>query len=548
MDDKTDKTEDIEKNDDSYKIETNSIGSESYSFFNIDHDVSNLSMEGLQGYIKYPMIYNSILREISKECYNSNGMYARSIDTRVSLPLLSYVCVSRKSLSGKKINSKDKKRKKRIILQMKLINHEKTTRDILRKLDIDGMYVGILRDTTASNIEVMPSSGIVESIDRLEGLSLDDNFMIQPLDLDYCKIIGFQNNVAIAAFDMMYFDQFKHGGLVNEIKNYPKDFMKAYLDYRKDSSKRWFILDYKTTIALTARANIDEPYGRPYGMSAFSDMKMQQDYDNSQYKVVNELASSIYYLILPEGEKKGRCSLNSAQQNQVIDSFKNAVKINTNNNIGSNSKISTLTLPTGTTINRLSKDSSLLKDTLSDENIKKISTSLGFASSALNAASEGSSGFAGLQINMDIISSQIFTELNQIGYEYTRLLNNHEGIKPSEYIDIKYLPLSRLNKNDMYDKMKELYMTTGGSRTYMIAAGGVNPEDYMAVCDEEISDNLDNKYKPHITSYTASNSADKSDPDNNLGGAPQKSEDDLSFNGAVTKGTGTNENIKPSTK
>ena len=201
MDDKTDKTEDIEENDDSYKIETNSIGSESYSFFNIDHDVSNLSMEGLQGYIKYPMIYNSILREISKECYNSNGMYARSIDTRVSLPLLSYVCVSRKSLSGKKINSKDKKRKKRIILQMKLINHEKTTRDILRKLDIDGMYVGILRDTTASNIEVMPSSGIVESIDRLEGLSLDDNFMIQPLDLDYCKIIGFQNNVAIAAFE-----------------------------------------------------------------------------------------------------------------------------------------------------------------------------------------------------------------------------------------------------------------------------------------------------------------------------------------------------------
>ena len=72
----------------------------------------------------------------------------------------------------------------------------------------------------------------VESLDRLEGLSLDDNFMIQPLDLDYCKIIGFQNNVSIAAFDMMYFDQFKYGGLLNEIKNYPRNFVKAYMDYK----------------------------------------------------------------------------------------------------------------------------------------------------------------------------------------------------------------------------------------------------------------------------------------------------------------------------
>ena len=330
-------------------------------------NTSNLSMDGLQGYIKYPMIYNAILREISKQGYNSNGMYARAIDTRVSLPLLSYVCVLRKSLSGKKINNKDKKRKQKINLMMKLLNHEKTTRDILRKLDIDGMYVGILRDTTANNKDVTPMSGMVESIDRLEGLSLDDNFMIQPLDLDYCKIVGFQNNVAIAAFDMMYFDQFKHGGLLNEIKNFPNEFVVAYHQYRKDASKRWHILDYKTTIALTARANIDEAYGRPYGLAAFADMKMQTDYTNSQYKLINELASSIYYLIFPEGEKKGSCSLNKDQQQNVIDAFKGAVRANTTDNAGAQAKISTLTLPAGTQINRLSKDSSLLKDTLSRE-------------------------------------------------------------------------------------------------------------------------------------------------------------------------------------
>ena len=538
----------------SYNIETNSINSESYSFFtSMNTNTSNLSMDGLQEYIKYPMIYNAILREISKQGYNSNGMYARSIDTRVSLPLLSYVCVLRKSLFGKKINNKDKKRKQKINLMMKLLNHEKTTRDILRKLDVDGMYIGILRDTTASNKDVMPMSGMVESIDRLEGLSLDDNFMIQPLDLDYCKIVGFQNNVAIAAFDMMYFDQFKHGGLLNEIKNFPNEFIVAYQQYRKDASKRWYILDYKTTIALTARANIDEAYGRPYGLAAFADMKMQTDYTNSQYKLISELASSIYYLVFPEGEKKGSCSLNTEQQQNVIDAFKGAVRANTTNNTGSQAKISTLTLPAGTQVDRLSKDSSLIKDTLSDENIKKISTNLGFASTALNSASEGSSGFAGLQVNMDIISSQIFQELNEIGCEYTRILNNHENTQPSNYIDIKYLPISYLNKNDMYEKMKDLYMTSGGSRTYMIAASGINPEDYMSVCDEEVSDDLDNKYQPHATAYTLSDSMDKSNPDsnegiNNKGGRPEKPQDDLSFAGNITKTKQDNKKIKPSTK
>ena len=537
----------IESN--SYDVETNSINSNSYFFQSTYNNSSNLSMEGLQEYIKYPMIYNAILREISKQAYNSNGQYARAIDTRVSLPLLSYISVLRRTSSDKDVKNKDKKKKQKINLMMKLLNHDKTTRDILRKLDIEGIYVGLLRDTTANNKNVTPYSGVIESIDRLEGLSLNDNFMIQPLDLDYCKIVGFQNNVAIAAFDLMYFNQFKYGGLLNEIKNFPKEFIKAWNDYQKDGSKRWYILDYKTTIALTARSEIEEAYGRPYGLAALADMKSQSDYSNNQYKLVSELASSIYCLILPEGEKEGRCSLNSVQQKEVTSAFENAVKLNTS---GNQAKISTLVLPPKTQVDKLTKDASLLKDTLNDENIKKISTSLGFASSALNAASEGSSGFAGLQVNLDIISAQVFQMVNEIAREYTRVLNEHENTKPIDYVDIKYLPISYLNKNDMYEKLKDLYMVAGGSRTYMIAASGVDPTDYLSICDEEISDDLDTKYPPHVTAYNLSDSADKPNPDNNMGankgGRPQKDDKDLSFSGTKTKATGANKIIKPSTK
>ena len=514
----------------SYEIEKNSLNSVDF-LFNINSNSNNYSFEQMKEYIKYPMIYNAILRTISRQYYNLNGIYGQSIDRMVALFTLSYIT----TLRNRTQQMKEKKKKFNVLL--KLLNIERSTRDILRSLFIEGMYVGILRDTTASNKNLNTSSGMIESLDRLEGLSLDDNFMIQPLELDYCKIIGFQNNVSIAAFDMMYFDQFKHGGLLNEIKNYPKEFLQAYLQYKKDGSKRWFILDYRKTIALKSKASELDAYGAPFGISAFADMQMDEDYENSQYKLINELASSIYYLILPEGEKKGSCSLTKDQQTNVIEAFKNAVKINTT---GNNAKISTLSLAPNTTIDRLSKDSSLLENTLNDENMKKISSNIGFAISALNAESQ-SGNFGSLQINLDLISAQIYQYISEIAKEETRVLNEHIGLKPKDYIDIKYLPITWLNKDDSYDKAKDLYMTTGGSRKFYIACAGFDPEDYLSICDEEIEDGLNEKYLPHITSYTASDSGDKPNPDGNLGGRPKKKDKDLKESGLRTRNLKSNE-------
>lgn len=521
----------------SNNIELNSLNSVSF-LMNSSLNTNNISMDDLKEYIKYPMIYNEILRTISEQAYDSNGIYGNTIDYMVAIPTLAHITTMRNNT----IQLKEKKKKFNLIL--KLLNHKRTTRDILLKAFKNGIYVGILRDTIATNKDLDMGAMSVETIDKIEGLSLDDNFMIQPLDLDYCKIIGFQNNISIAAFDMMYFDQFKYGGLVKEIKNFPKEFMTAYMDYKKDASKRWYVLDYKKTIAKTFRANEDEPYGRPLGLSAFADIKLSGDYDDSQYKLVSELASSIYYLILPEGEKKGSCSLNKTQQDAIIDAFKNAVKINTSGNV---TKISTLSLAPGTEINRLSKDSSLIKDTLSDENIKKISTSIGFASSALNASSEGGASYSSLQVNIDLVSAQVFQLIDEIAVEYTRVINELLNIKPRDYIDIKYLPISWLNKDSMFNKAKEIYTLAGGSRRFLVACAGFDVDDYFSCLDEEIEEGYEEKYPVHITSYTSSDSADKPNPDGNQGGRKPKDEKDLKPSGQVTRNLGSNKQKKPST-
>jgi len=513
----------------SNEIELNSLSYSSFSLGRLDTD--NVSMSDLKQYVKYPMIYNEILRTISEQAYNSQGIYSNTVDYSIAIPTLTHITTMR----NKTPELKEKKNKFNLIL--KLLNHERTTRDVLRYLFIDGTYIAVLRDTTANNKNIDTGAMTIESIDRIEGLSLDDNFMIQPLDLDYCKIVGFQNNISIAAFDMMYFDQFKYGGLLNEIKNFPKEFMKAYLDYKKDASKRWFILDYRKTIALKSKAKETEPYGRPLGLSALTEMKMSEDYDNSQYQLINELASSIYFLILPEGEKTGSCSLNKTQQDNVIDAFKNAVKINTS---GNTSRISTLSLAPGTTIDRLSKDSSLIKDTLSNENIKKISTSLGFASSALNAESAGGSSYANLAVNIDLVSSQVFQNVNEIAKEYTRVINELLGNKPQDYIDIKYLPISWLNKDNMFEKAQSLYTQGKGSLKFWIATMGVDVDDYLSLMDEELEEDFENKYPVHATSATFSG--------NDEGGRPQIKEEYLKPSGQTTRNLGSNKQIKASTK
>lgn len=517
----------------SYPVELNSL--KDMSFYLYDTLSTNTTnMEQLKQYIKYPMVYNKILRTISRQAYNANGLYANTIDYCVAIPTLDWITVLR--------NKADtyKKKKAKFDLMLKYLNHKRTTRDILRHLFIDGMYVGILRDTKASNKNINLTHSI-DILDRIEGLSLDDNFMIQPLNLDYCKIVGFQNNVSIAAFDMQYFDQFKYGGLINEIKNYPPEFIKAYKEYKKDNSKRWFVLDYKKTIALKARADEDEAYGRPYGLAALAKIKMDDEYENGQYKLIQELASSIYYLILPEGEKKGSCSLNKEQQQNIIDAFVNAVKLNTNSS--GSAKISTLSVAPGTQIGRLSKDSSLLKDTLSEENMKKISTALGFASSALNASSEGGASYSSLQVNIDLVLSQVFQYVEEIANEITRVLNTYIGNQPKDYIELKYLRTSILNQDKMYERAKELYTTGSGSIKAWIACAGFDVNDYMSLMEEELEEGIYEKFKPHQTSFTISkkNSIDE-------GGRPLKSNDELKPSGQITRNLGSNKQVKPSTK
>jgi len=85
------------------------------------------------------------------------------------------------------------------------------------------------------------SGNFAGNLEKIEGLALSTNVMLQPLDRDYVKIIGFMNGDYVCAFDMQYFDPIQTWRVGCGIKNYPLDFIKAYNEYKKDGTKRWYI-------------------------------------------------------------------------------------------------------------------------------------------------------------------------------------------------------------------------------------------------------------------------------------------------------------------
>jgi hypothetical protein len=513
----------------SYPVEVNSTPSMIMAFYN-EALTTGISDEQLKLYIKYPMRYNQQIRRLSREMYGFNGLYSNTVDYMVSAPSLAFITRCFEN------NEASKKKQKLFNKMLRKINHKLTTRDILLSLLLDGIYVGMFRNTEPKKVdETLPSN--IDNGEMLEGLTIDSSLMIQPLYVDYIKILGFQNNDYVVAYDMRYFDQFKTNGLLGELKNFPPEFAKGYYEYRR-TGNYWFRLDQSKTVVLKLKSNIKEPLGRPLCISALNDMFFSDSYTDGLRANLSESASNIRWLKQPMGEKQGQCSLNKDQQQAQYDNFKNAVFSNsTSKRVG---KTTTLVLAPGTEVGKLEVNTEILKDTLTNENRTNISTDLGFASAALNGTGEGGASYSSLQVNIDLVLTQVFAILEQVAYQYTKVFNNaFSGGR--DVVEIIYLKTSSLTKERDVTNAKELYTLGGGSRLYWIACMGEDIDVYMSLMDYEKSEDFDSKYPPHAISFTTPGG------DANDGGRPNNS-NPTNDNTIKSKTNGSNKVPKPSSK
>jgi hypothetical protein len=503
-------TENVEER--SYEINSNLTSLEGLilnTYFNV------INPTNVKKWLTDHVTFNRELRNVSRKLYNANGIYTNVIDYMTSLPTLDRVIYS-----TNKNHSRFKKNKEKFDLALKKIKDKLIARDILHKSGVDGTSFYYFETTEASK---MPSYLSDLDVDQIKEINAADfNCSVTPLPTDYCSIVGRKNSSYLIAFDMSYFDQFTGNGRALKLKRYPKEIRDNYKVYRSDLAKKWAVLDNNRTITIKVRAKLEEMWGRPVGLSAFIDMLYDEYFIDTKRSILDEINSTIIYQTFPEGEKKGTSSLTQKQQESQHNNIKNALFSK-----GAKKGINFFSVASGTKLDKLITNIDFLKVKGEDDLIKRISTHLGFAGSLLN----GDSGnFASQQSNIEMVSSEVFSWIEQIQDEFNKVINANIIKDPQVYVEMYYLPTTHVNRKEMVGHMKELYTHGGGSFQAWIAATGFNPTAYLAILDEEIDLDFDSKYQPHQTSFT------KTDQEP---GAPEK--DSGNENTLKSKANGSNE-------
>lgn len=520
-------------------VETNSAQSHSdtheFNSYSNNYDLTtafsfNISKmyfaEQIQTLIADPIENNETLRHLSRQIYNSNGIVTNTIDYMTALPTLDRVLVSKGKDEEQNRNDKES-----VQQALDVIKDKEFIRDALNKGMIDGtaFYYCEIAKPMVDNTKFL-SDYEVESICEIN--SLDFNISIISLPTDYCRICGIKNSSYVIAFDLKYFDNCDGEKLERKLKKYPKEIRDGYYEYIKvKNGNAWIILNNTKTIVHKIRSSKDEKWGRPLTLAAIPDILYSNYFVDTKRNVLQDINNNIFVQTFPEGKEKGTSALTGKQQEQQHNDVKNAIVHKNQRNA-----VSVVSVAAGTKLDKIKVDDSIFDEKNESSLRDDIATDLGFGASLLNASSSGN--YSTQQNNLELVSAQIFSWIEQITYELNKVFNSHIVKDKNNRIEIVYLPITLVNRSKFVGYMKDLYLSGCGSLQAWISSTGMNIEAYLSLMNMEIEENWSEKYKPHATSFTMSNDT--------KGGRPENT-DSTNSNTIQSKTSNSNAQPKPST-
>ncbi|MDY4494991.1 MAG: hypothetical protein SPE24_08995 [Erysipelotrichaceae bacterium] len=459
--------------------------------------------EQLASLVKDPMANNQVLRELSLILYGTNGVYTNTVDYLTAMPTLDRVIVPH----GKSANKK-KQNKELMESTLRSIKDKEIVRDALFRGMIEGVAFYYFETTSRpqSNNKMMTDYD-VESIIEINELGI--NASIISLPVDYTRIVGIKNSSYVLAFNLDYFDIAEGESREKKLRKYPKEIRDAYTARKNNSagnSGNWVILDNTKTIVHKIRSKREERYGRPLVLAAISDILYSDYFTQTKRNVLDEINNRIIYQTFPEGKDKGTSALTKQQQQSQHDAVKGAV-MNKNNRGG----ISFFSVAAGTKINAIEASNTDIFDDKYESNLgDKIALDMGIASSLLNGSSSGS--YSAQENNLEMLTSQLFQWIEQIQSELNKCISENIIKDYKNWVECKYLPITHVNKSKMVGYAKDLYLSGKGSLSLWASACGISPDIFFALLDQELEEDIENKYPVHITSYVASGKQDSGRP------------------------------------
>jgi hypothetical protein len=499
------------------------------------------TMREIYLYSRNPMVYPEELRRISRWSYYSNGTITAAVDYLKSMHTLDavVVCKSTKVDGSKPVRYKQNSMKMRSVLNT--IHYKQIIRDAVFHDALDGMYVAyfevkdsppdkqlILSDTEVENIIEINANGT--------------NAMVIPLPINYIRIIGRKNNSYEVAFNLRYFDLFTDDQRKRKLRGFPSEIQEGYTAYSTGkylSGDSWLRLNNNNTIVTKIKSGIEEPFGVPFTIAALDDVEYAKYFINTKRTVLDSVNHQVVYETFPEGEKKGSSSLTKKQQEDQHNTVKSAL-LNRSNTSG----LSFFSLASGTKLDNIKVDVSLLDEANENTITDAVNKDIGFSAGALNGTSS-SSNYATATLNLELVASNVFTWIEDIVDEMNKCINNniiHDQACRMEF----YVPnVMFANRDKQVKYMSDLYSRGKGSLIAWIASTGFNPDTYIALMDYELEQDYENAYPIHKTSFTVSG---KDAPDGDVDhstGRPATS-DNSNPSTAQTKAINGNENPKPS--
>lgn len=489
------------------------------------------SQEQLAEIVRDPISHNEILRKISLMLYSSDGTYTNTVDYMTAIPTLDRVIVPYGSNVSKK-----KKNKAKMDSVLRMIKDKEFIRDALFKGMIEGTaFYYFETGSRPISTQKFATDYDVHSIIEINESGI--NASIIPLPLDYTQIVGRKNNSYVIAFNLDYFDMASGESIEKKIKKYPKEIRDAYNKKSKSSiDGNWVILDNTKTIVHKIRSKQEEKWGRPLVLAAINDILYNDYFTETKRNVLNEINNRIIYQVLPEGKVKGTSALTLKQQQHQHDSVKHAV-LNKNNRGG----VSFFSVAAGTKIDAIDSANTDIFDSKNEASLNdKIALDMGIAGGLLNGVGSGS--YSSQENNLELITSQILQWVEQIQEELNKCISENVIKDYRNWVECRYLPITHVNKNKMVGYAKELYLQGKGSLSLWASACGISPDVFFALLDQELEENIEEKYPVHKTSFTLSN---KDTSSTDKGGRPVK-EDSTNPKTIQTRVNGTNDISFPS--
>lgn len=459
------------------------------------------SQEQLAALVRDPMANNQILRELSLILYGTNGQFSNSVDFMVAMPTLDSVVISRGA-------SPTKKRRNEQLMEsaLRTIKHKEFLRDAIFRDLVEGICFYYLETVSrpVSNKKMLTDYD-VNSIVELNEVGM--NACVISLPADYTRIVGFKNSSPVLAFNLDYFTTSDLEPIEQKLRKFPKEIRDAY--NKQKESGNWVVLNNDHTITYKIKSKKDEIWGRPLVLSAITDILYSDYFINTKRNVLDDLNNKIYFMTFPQGRDPGTSALNKTQQENLHVAVRDVLKTQSGRG---KSKKNFFSLPAGTKLDSLDAANTDIFDDKYESNLgSKISGSIGMSASLLDGMSSGS--FSANQQNLELVSSRIFQYIEGISSELNKAINACIINDKKNIAEVKYLPITHVNKGSMVGYAKDLYVTGKGSISLWSAAVGIPSEVFFSLLEKEKEMGWDD-IPVHSTSYNTSGNSD------NTGGRP----------------------------